>query len=127
MSVILKGKRYVLMDRDANFSCEFRTILKDAGVTPVRLPARSPDLNSHLERFHLSLKSECLDRMVFFGERSLRNACTEFLAHFHQERNHQGLVNEIIRSGDEVGRTTGEIARRERLGGLLNYYHRQAA
>ncbi|MEK6249790.1 MAG: integrase core domain-containing protein, partial [Planctomycetales bacterium] len=123
----LKGKRYVLMDRDSNFSSVFRTILKEAGVEPVRSPARSPDLNSHLERFHLSLKSECLDRMVFFGERSLRNARTEFLAHFHHERNHQGLVTKIIPPGDEVGRTNGEIARRERLGGLLNYYHRQAA
>ena len=58
----LTGKRYVLMDRDSNFSSAFRTILEDAGVKPVRLPARSPNLNSHLERFHLSLKSECLDK-----------------------------------------------------------------
>ena len=51
----LKGKRYVLMDRDANFSFAFRTILEDAGLKPVRLPARTPNLNSHSERFHLSL------------------------------------------------------------------------
>jgi hypothetical protein len=54
----LKDKRYVLMDPDANLSCAFRTILKEAGVIPVRLPARSPNLNSHLDRFHLSIKSE---------------------------------------------------------------------
>ena len=77
----LKDKRYVLMDRDTNFSDAFRLIVKDGEAGPVRLPARSPNLNSHLERFHLSLKSECLDRMIFFGERSLRNAIGQFLCH----------------------------------------------
>ncbi len=98
----LKDTRYVLIDRDANFSIAFRRILKQADVEPVRLPPRSPNLNSHLERFHLSLKSECLDKMIFFGERSLRNACTEFLTHYHQERNHQGLDNKIIEPSDSA-------------------------
>ncbi len=69
----LKDKRYVLMDRNTNFSDAFQMIVKDAEVEPVRLPARSPHLNSHIERFHLSLKQECLDKVIFFGERSLRN------------------------------------------------------
>ncbi len=103
MDGFLKDKRYVLMDRDANFSDAFRTILEPSDVKPVRLPARSPDLNSHLERFHLSLKSECLDKMIFFGERSLRHACNEFLAHYHGERNHQGLGNKLIEPAQEVG------------------------
>ncbi len=123
----LKDMRYVLIDRDANFSSAFRRTLKQADVEPVRLPPRSPNLNSHLERFHLSLKSECLDKLIFFGERSLRNACTEFLAHYHQERNHQGLDNRIIEPPEEVGAITGTIECRERLGGLLHYYHRNAA
>jgi putative transposase len=123
----LKDMRYMLMDRDTNFSIAFRRILKQADVEPVRLPAKSPNLNSHLERFHLSLKSECLDRMIFFGKRSLRNACTEFLAHYHQERNHQGLDNKIIEPSEEAGAITGKIECRERLGGVLQYYHRAAA
>ena len=123
----LKDKRYVLMDRDSNFSDAFRTILQESGVEPVRLPARSPNLNSHLERFHLSLKAECLDRMIFFGERSLRNAVAQFLLHFHGERNHQGLDNKLIEPATEVGQTDGDVQCRERLGGLLNYYHRSAA
>jgi transposase InsO family protein len=123
----LKDKRYVLMDRDSNFSDAFRTILLESGAEPVRLPARSPNLNAHLERYHLSLKAECLDRMIFFGERSLRNAVAQFLLHFHGERNHQGLDNKLIEPSDEVGQTTGEVRRRERLGGLLNYYYREAA
>ena len=123
----LKDKKYVLMDRDSNFSCAFRAILEEADVEPVRLPARSPNLNSHLERFHLSIKSECLSRMIFFGENSLRRAVSSYLVHYHEQRNHQSLDNSIIMPGDEVGRTEGEIECRESLGGMLNYYYRKAA
>ena len=123
----LKDKKYVLMDRDTNFSSAFRAVLEGADVQPVRLPPRSPNLNAHLERFHLSIKSECLCRMIFFGEKSLRRAVTNHLEHYHVERNHQGLGNEIIEPGDEVGAAAGKIECRERLGGLLNYYYRDAA
>jgi transposase InsO family protein len=124
----LNGKRFLIMDRDAKFCESFRDILRGEGVEPVRLPARSPNLNAHLERFFGSLKSECLERLILFGERSLRNAIREFVEHhYHHERNHQGLENKIIEPGDEVGRSDGKIECRERLGGLLRYYHRQAA
>ena len=123
----VKDKRYVRMDRDANFSIAFRRILKQADVEPVRLPPKSPDLISHSERFHLSPKSECLDKMILFGERSLRNACTECLAHYHQERNHQGLDTKIIEQREGVGTTTGTIECRERLGDIVKYYYRSAA
>lgn len=123
----LKDKRCVLMDRDSNFSDAFRTILKDVDVKPVRLPPKSPNLNAHIERFHLSLKSECLDRMIFFGERSLRNSVGEFLLHYHGERNHQGLGNNLIELGKVAGQAEGDVQCRERLGGLLKYYHRTAA
>ena len=122
----LQGKRYLLMDRDSKFSEAFRLILEDAGVEPVLLPPRSPNLNAHLERFHRSLKEECLDRLIFFGEQSLRKAVAQFLAHFHCERNHQGRGNRLIDPDDTVGHTDGKIQCRERLGGLLNYYYRQA-
>ena len=84
-------------------------------------------MNPHIERFMRSLKDECLHRIIFFGETSLRNAVREFLVHYHGERNHQGLDNQLIESSDEVGCTTGEIACRERLGGMLRYYYRRAA
>ena len=74
-----------------------------------------------------SVKEECLERMIFFGERSLQNAVADFLVHYHQERNHQGLDNKLIEPGEEVGRTAGVVACRERLGGTLRYYYRQAA
>ena len=123
---LLNGKRYLLMDRDAKFCQAFRDLLHTEGVKPVRLPPRSPNLNAHLERYFGSLKSECLDRMIFFGERSLRNAVGQFVTHYHGERNHQSLVNSIIDPGLDVGQTTGKIKCCQRLGGTLRYYHRAA-
>ena len=115
------------MDRDGKFCPAFKDILEGDDINPVLLPPKSPNLNSHLERFFLSLKSECLLRMIFFGEQSLRNAVQEYLAHYHGERNHQGLDNEIIEPGEEVGRDQGDLDCRERLGGMLRYYYREAA
>jgi putative transposase len=123
----LNGKRFVIMDRDTTFCESFRSLLEDAGVEPVRLPPRSPNLNAYIERFLGSLRSESLDRMILFGENALRNAVREFLPHYHAERNHQGLANELIEPREFTGATEGEIQTRERLGGLLKYYHRSAA
>ena len=122
----LLGKEYLLIERDTKFCESFRRRLQQSDIEPVILPPRSPNLNSYQERFMLSIKSECLNCMIFFGENSLRTAVQEYLIHYHTERNHQGLDNKII-APDDVGQTDGEIERRQRLGGLLNYYHRQAA
>jgi putative transposase len=102
-------------------------IIAAQGTECVRLPARSPNLNAHIERFMRSIKEEALSRMIFFGESMLRNATIEYLGHYHTERNHQGLKNRIIQPDAAVGNSTGEIQCRERLGGLLRYYHRKAA
>jgi putative transposase len=119
----LRGKRYILMDRDTKFSEVFRNTLEDGGAKPVRLPPRSPNLNSHIERFLRSLKKECLEQ-IFFGEKSLHAATVAYLEHFHAERNHQGMGNRLLIAGSEVGQMSGEIKYRERLGGLLRYYYR---
>ncbi len=123
----LLGKRYLIMDRDTKFSDAFRKILEDEGAQSVRLPPRSPNLNPHLERFMRSVKEEALDRMIFFGETMLRNATREYLLHYHQERNHQGLGNQLIDPDEELGQSQGEVQCRERIGGLLRYYYRDAA
>jgi transposase InsO family protein len=120
----LLGKRYVLMDRDPHYTEAFRGILKNAGAKPMRLPPRSPNLNSYAERFVLSIKSECLDRMVPLGEGHLRRAIAEYMAHYHHERNHQGLGNALIDGGPLATIGKGAIVCRERLGGLLNFYCR---
>ena len=90
----LKGKQYLLMDRDGKFCESFRNLVEDAGVKPLRLPPRSPDLNCYIERFMRSVKQECLNRLIFFGETSLRNAVRQFVDHHYpHERNHQGCIN----------------------------------
>lgn len=123
----LTGKTHLLMDRDAKFSAAFRDTLRAAGVQPMLLPPRSPNLNACQERFFRSLKSECLDRLIFFSEASLRRAVREYLAHYHGERNHQGLDNRLIAPGVGDEEPSGPIACRQRLGGMLRYYHRRAA
>jgi putative transposase len=124
---VLADKKLLIIDRDSKYSAAFRSLLADAGVEPVRLPARSPDLNAYAERFVRSIKDECLDRMIFFGEWSLRKATREFAAHYHTERNHQGLDNRLIESDGRAGFASGRVICRERLGGMLRFYHRAAA
>ena len=106
--------------RDTKFTDQFRSILEQQCIESALLPPRSPILNASLERFFRSLKSECLDQMIFFGERSLRNATAQLVEHYLAERNHQVLENKRIEPRAEVGQATGEVECRQRLGGLLN-------
>jgi transposase InsO family protein len=123
----LRGKRHLIMDRDPLYTGPFRRMMKGAGVKVVRLPARSPNLNAYAERFVLSIKSECLERMVLLGEWHLQRAILEYMKHYHAERNHQGLENAPIAGNPEDEAGAGAVVRRERLGGLLNFYYREAA
>lgn len=123
----LMGKRYLIHDRDPLFTAEFLAILDASGVQSVKLPARSPNLNAHAERFVRTIKESCLDRMILFGEGSLRRAIHEFVEHYHRERNHQGLGNRLISPQEPAEGKSGAIQCRQRLGGMLNYYYRQAA
>ena len=101
--------------------------MKDASVEVVRLPYRSPNLNAYAERFVRSIKDECPNRMIFFGERSLRKATREYAAHYHRERNHQGIDNRIIEPDDHAESASSRIECAQRLGGMLRFYHRAAA
>jgi transposase InsO family protein len=116
---------HLIVDRDTSFRAMRDYLSQNTDTEVVLLPPKSPNLNAYMERWFRSLKSECLDRMIFFGERSLRNAVREYLAHYDAERNHQGLSNDLIDPDDGVG--AGKIACRQRLGGMLKYYHRRAA
>jgi len=115
------------MDRDTLFHAGFRRVLEQVGIQPVRTPPSAPNSNAQLERFNGSFKREAANRVIFFGESHLRRVVNEYLAHYHQERNHQGRGGQIIEQGEKVGLTEGRICRRERLGGMLNYYYRDAA
>ena len=104
----LKDMRYLIHDRDPLFTDEFRDVLRVAGVKCLKLPAQSADLNAYAERFVLSIKSECLDKIVPLGESHLRLAVTEFVDHYHLERNHQGLENRLVH-----GRAVGDAGERQ--------------
>lgn len=123
----LRNSTHVLMDRDMKFAPLREFLETCTEIKPVLLPPRSPNCNAHVERLMRSLKKETLDRMIFFGDASLRKALSEFEAHYHAERNHQGLDNDLIDPDGDIGKTTGTIKCHERLGGLLRYYHRRAA
>jgi putative transposase len=126
----LRGGRYLIHDRDPLFTEAFTGILEAAGVRSVKIPAQSPNCNPHAERFVKTIKYECLRHFVIFGERHLRYLITEFVEHYLTERFHQGIGGRLIRnqprSTNDNG-TRGQIACRSRLGGLLNYYEREAA
>ena len=125
----LDNRRYVLHDRDAKFCASFRATLDSGGIKPLALPPRSPNLNAFAERWVRSVKQECLSKLILFGEASLTRALAEFIAHFHAERNHQGKDNILLfpAAAQEANRSTDCIRSRERLGGLLRFYHRAAA
>ncbi|MDP8989214.1 MAG: integrase core domain-containing protein [Acidobacteriota bacterium] len=121
----LRGKTYLVHDRDPLFAKEFHDALVASGVKPVKLPPRSPNLNAYAERFVRAIEESCLDRLIVFGESGLRVALREFLAHYHRERNHQGIGNRIVLPVRL--RSFGNIQRKQRMGGMLNYYYRDAA
>ena len=84
----MHAKRYLIIDRDTKYSDQFRRLIRDNGTKVIRLPPMSPNLNAYAERFVRSIKFECLNRMMFVGEASLRRAVAEYMAHYHAERNH---------------------------------------
>ena len=112
---------------DTKFTTAFRDILDRAGVEPVRCPPRAPRCNAYAKRFVRSIKDKCLERIIFFSERSLRRALREYENHYLRERNHQGMGNQLLEPSNVVAFSKGPVQRRERLGVLLSYYHREAA
>jgi hypothetical protein len=126
-SGVLRDCRYLLHDRDTKYTRSFRAIIASGGVEPLAVPARSPNLNAYAECWVRSVKEECLSKVVLFGERSLRRALSDYVDHFHAERNHQGKGNVLLFPRHTDRHREGPVRRRERLGGLLRYYHQEAA
>jgi transposase InsO family protein len=127
-SGFLLGQRYVLHDRDTKFCASFQEVLRSSGIEPLELPPRSPNLNAFSERWVRSIKQECLSKLILFGETSLRRTLTEYIDHYHFERNHQGKNNlRLFPSPKGTSSSTNTtIQCRERLGGLLKYYSHAA-
>jgi putative transposase len=84
-------------------------------------------LNASAERFVRSVKSECLSKLMPIGALMLRRALHEYMEHYHRERNHQGLGNQLIAPVLIRQSQSERIDRRSRLGGMLNFYERAAA
>jgi transposase InsO family protein len=124
----LSPGQYLIHDRDGKYCLAFQQIIDAAGVTRVPLPPRSPNLNAYAERWVRSVKEECLSRLILCGEASLHHALTQYVEHFHHERNHQGKGNVLLfpRISQDTERQ-GQAQCRERLGGLLKYYDCAAA
>jgi transposase InsO family protein len=121
------GKRYLIHDRDPLYTGEFIDIIAASGVEALKLPPRSPNLNAYAERFVRSIKEGCLDHVMLFGEHMLRDTIREFVTHYHRERNHQGLDNQLLTKPPAIVSSPGPVRKLERVGGLLNYYYREAA
>jgi hypothetical protein len=117
----LLTSRYLIMGRDTKYTEDFRDYLDREGVKPLRCLAREPTCNALAERFVRSIKVECLDRMILFGEASLRRALREYVAHYRSERNHQGVGNRLLEPRAAVRSTDEPIQCRERLGGMLDF------
>ena len=120
---------YLIHDRDTKYCQSFRDIIESSEVKTLPLPARSPNLNAFAERWVKSVKDECLSKLILFGEASLRRTLREYVVHYHVERNHQGKDNVLLFpvATKAMNHRDGSVGCKERLGGLLKYYHREAA
>jgi transposase InsO family protein len=123
---LLVEHRLLICDRDTKWSAPVRARLAEAGIRVVQTPLQAPNANAYAERFVRSIKQECLNRVIPFGDRHLRRMIAEYIEHYHRERNHRGLANELIEAVAREAGNLGCIRRRQRLGGLLNYYSRAA-
>ena len=123
----------IMHDRDGKFPAGFDETLKQAGLDVRKTAHRSPNTAAFVERFIQSIQQECLDYFVVFGRRHMDYLCGELVEHYHAERPHQGLDNDLLkpkcrqrkRQPDLI--PLADIGCRTRLGGLLKHYHRKAA
>ncbi len=123
----MASARYLIHDRDPKYCRTFRHLLEASGIEPLKLPARSPNLNAFAERFVRSIKEECISNLILFGEKSLRYVIKEYMAHYHAERNHQGIDNSIPFPDEKRSKNVGAVSKSERLGGLLKFYYRKTS
>ena len=120
----LRNKKYLIHDRDPLFTKRFSEILKSSGIRPIRISPKSPNMSPIAERFVRSIKSECLDKMIIFGENHLRYLTKTYCDYYHHRRPHQGLENNMIAPLPQPA--DGKIELQEQLGGLLKSYRRVA-
>ena len=116
---LLVQHRVLICDRDTKWSAPVRARLGEAGIRVVQTPYQAPNANAYAERFVRSIKEECLDRVIPFGERHLRRTIAEYVAHYHRERNHQGIENELIAGAWRPAPSAGFVGVRGSAGSQL--------
>jgi transposase InsO family protein len=123
----LKDKRVLIHDRDPLYTARFRETLRAAGVRALKLPKRTPNLNAIAEAFVAGVRRDVLDKMILFGERSVRYAMQNYADYHNLERPHQGMGNKRLTEPPAPPPRDGPVLCRERLGGMLKSYYREAA
>ena len=118
----LRDCRYLLHDRDTKYTQSFRAIIVSGRVEPLVLPARSPNLNAYVERLIGSIRRECLDHMIVFGEAHLRRILRGYAAYYNVSRTHRSLNKDapLHRAIERLG----AVVSRPVLGGLHHQYCR---
>ena len=120
----LKEKRYLIHDRDSLFTKRFAEILKTVGIETLKISPKNPNMTPYAERFVRTIKSECLDKILIFGEAHLRYCIEQYCLYYHHRRPHQGLDNNMIEPLPQV--KDGKIVLEQQIGGLLKSYRRVA-
>jgi hypothetical protein len=123
----LMGKSHLILDRDTKYTVQFRRLIAESKTAVIRLPPRSPNLNAFAERFVRSIKEECLDRMILVGQASLRRAVTEFRGPLSWGAQSPGPRQSTDPAGADASPPVESIQCRQRLGGILNFYHQSVA
>lgn len=123
----LRDIRFAIRDRDSKFSGPFDNVFRSDGVRIVKTPIRSPKANAFAERWVRTIRWECLDHLLVLGQRHLERVLREFVAHYNANRPHRGLELTVLEPSTAEASTDGTVRRRDRLGGLIHEYYREAA
>jgi putative transposase len=119
--------RYLLRDRDASYGQAFRDRLQVMGIKEVVTAARSPWQNAYVERIIGSVRRECLDHVIIFGERHLRGVLSSYFQYYHRTRTHLALDKDCPESRLIHPLSAGKIIAFPQVGGLHHRYERRAA
>jgi len=117
------GKKLLIRDRDTKFSREFDELFKNDGFTVQRLPFMSPNMSSYAESWVGTIKRECLNHFIVFGERHLRYLISEYVKHYNEIRPHSSMNNMPL--GFRPNKSTGEVKCQSKLGGIIRHYYRE--